>query len=73
VFPMRHHPRVIPRQQAAAHGDAQQPPPHAPLHVGEGSLIKPGGGLGGEVGVSAESLARLAQHWPGWGEWEGKR
>ena len=33
---MRHRPRVIARQQAAAHEDAQQPPAHAPLHFGEG-------------------------------------
>ena len=53
--PLRHRPRGIGRQQAAAHEDAQQPPAHALLHRGEGLLIQPGGGMeddparGGEV------------------------
>jgi len=37
VFPMRHRPRVIARQQAAAHEDAQQPPVHALLRCWSGS------------------------------------
>ena len=45
VFPMRHRPRVIARQQAAAYEDAQQPPAHALLHFGEGWRIEPGGGM----------------------------
>ena len=40
---LRHCPRGIARQQAAAHDDAQQSPPHALLHVGEGLRIEPGG------------------------------
>jgi hypothetical protein len=45
MFPMRHRSRVIARQQAAAHEDAQQPPAHALLHFGEGWRIEPGGGM----------------------------
>jgi hypothetical protein len=46
VFPMRHRPRVIARQQAAAaHEDAQQPPAHALLHFGEDWRIEPSGGM----------------------------
>jgi ABC-type branched-subunit amino acid transport system ATPase component len=40
---LRHRPRVILRQQAAAHDDAQQPPAHARLLFGDGSRIDPGG------------------------------
>ena len=43
--PLPHRPRVIARQQAAAHEDAQQPPAHLRLHLGDGVGIEPGGGM----------------------------
>ena len=36
VFPLPHRLRIIARQQAAAHEDAQQAPAHARLHRGDG-------------------------------------
>jgi len=44
MWPLRHRPGVIVRQQAAAHDNPQPPPAHACLHVGDGVGIEPGGG-----------------------------
>jgi hypothetical protein len=45
VLPLRHRARVIARQQAAAHEDAQQAPAHTRRHRGDGWRIEPGGGV----------------------------
>ena len=45
MLPLRHRPRVIGRQQAAAHEHAQQAPAHLRLHLGDGGGIEPGGGM----------------------------
>ena len=45
MFPLPHRLRIIARQQAAAHEDAQQAPAHARLHRGDGWRIEPGGGV----------------------------
>ena len=44
VFPLRHRPRLIVWQQAAAHENAQQPLAHLRLDLGDGAGIDPGGG-----------------------------
>jgi hypothetical protein len=41
MVPLRHHPRVIARQQAAPHQAAQQAPSHLLLHLGDGVRIEP--------------------------------
>ena len=45
VIPLRHRACVVARQQAAAREQAQQPPTHACLHVGDGVGLEPDGGM----------------------------
>jgi hypothetical protein len=42
VFPLRHRLRIIARQQPTAHENAQQPPAHLRLHLGNGVGVDPG-------------------------------
>ena len=42
VFPLRHRPRVIARQQATPHEEAQQAPAHLRLDFGDGGGFEPG-------------------------------